>query len=261
MSDQDQATLLWFTFRADADCLLQSVRAARHWAPDSRRIIVQDHSAPLPHVVQTALADLGCEIHTQATDRAGNLNGRDHFQTQLWWMQAAAFRLEEEPCPWVIKIDSDTLLNADPHTWLALAEGHTAICAWQPTWWFQGPCYAIRAAALPALRDHLAAHPQAIRECAPKFPEDTCMGHLITHAYGPKSILALPGGHHSTFFTGHQIASYNYQTWPDFTLFEPFRTLHFGNRDQLPPHMPDPTRRLTAARTMQAFLDCYNVPA
>lgn len=261
MEPSPSATLLWFTFRDDAECLLQSVRAARHWAPDSRRVIVQDHAALLPYAVQTALTDLGCEVHTQATDRNGNLNGRDHFDGQLWWMTVASFRHDAEPSRWVIKIDSDTLLNAPLHSWLDLDKGHTAICAWQPTWWFQGPCYAVRTTALPALREHLAAHPQCLRECGPKFPEDTCMGHLITHANGPKSILSLPGGHTSTLFTGHQIASYNYHTWPDFTLFEPFRTLHFGNRDQLPPHMPGPTRRLTAAHTMEAFLDWRGVPA
>lgn len=255
------ATLLWFTFRDDADCLLQSVRSARHWAPDSRRVIVQDHAALLPYTVQTDLTNLGCELHTQTTDRNGNLNGRDHFTQQLWWMESAAAATGlEQPSRWVIKIDSDTLLNYPLHTWLEPDHGHTAICAWQPTWWFQGPCYAVQFAALPALRDYLAEHPQAISGCGPKFPEDTCMAHLITAANGPKSIRALPGGHSSTLFSGNQIASYNYQTWPDFAQYEPFRTLHFGNRDQLP-HMPDPTRRLTAARTMQAFLDWRGVPA
>lgn len=250
------ATLLWFSFRDDAECLLQSVRAARHWAPEARRVIAQDHAAPLPLTIQAQLRDWGCEVETDFQDRARNLNGLEHFAGQLNWLVEAG-RMAQ----WVVKIDSDTLLNAPLEDWLEPDSPHTAVCAWQPGWWFQGPCYALRAAALPGLRDHLAAHPQCLRECAPGYPEDMSMGHLITAAHGPAAVLALPGGHRSTLFHGTQISHYDFQHWPAFDLYAPFRIIHFGNRNQLPPHMPDSTRRLTAAHTMEAFLDHRGVPA
>lgn len=250
------ATLIWFAFRDDADCLVQSVRAARHHAADSRRIIAQDAAAPLPPEIQAQLKELGCKVESDFVDRAGNLNGAAHFEHQLEWFAASGGHAD-----WVVKIDCDTVINAPLSSWLPLAEpSHIAVCALQPTWWFQGCCYAVRAAALPNLRHHLAAHPQALRECAPKFPEDTCLGHLITSAHGPKAILALPGGHASTLFHGLQIAHYDYQTWPPFETYAPFRTLHFGNRTALPKHMPDPVRRQAVAQTMTRYLDQAGIP-
>lgn len=251
------AALIWFTFRDDAACLEQSVRAARHHAPEARRIIAQQASAPLPMDVQARLREAGCQIETDFVDRQGNLRGLEHFAHQLDWFAAAG-----EGADWLIKIDSDTVVNAPLESWLGQAgPEHTAVCGWQPTWWFQGPCYAIRPARLPALRDHLAAHQQCLRECAPHWPEDPCLAHLVVNCDGPAAILALPGGDPSTLFTGWQIAHFDFRHWPAFDFYRDFRTVHFGNRTQLPKDMPDPVRRLTAARTMSAFLDATGVPA
>ena len=251
-------SLIWFSFREDADCLLQSVRSARHHAPASPRLIVQDAAHPLPLEVQAQLRGMDCQVESDFVERGGNLNGLDHFAHQLAWLDAAASRATtpDPSAGWVVKIDSDTVLNGPLESWIGEASADTAaVCAVQPTWWFQGPCYAVQASRLAYLRGYLADHPQALRECAPKYPEDTCLGHLIAAAYGPKSILALPGGHSSTLFQGLQISHYDLAKWPPFDLYEAFRIVHFGNRGSLPPHMPDSVRRLTAAGVMKRYLD------
>lgn len=253
------ATLLWFAFAPDAACLLQSVRSARYHAPDSPRIIAQDHSHPLPLDVQAELRGLGCQLETDFVDREGNLNGLAHFTHQLDWLAAAGSPADAQN--WVVKIDCDTILNAPLGSWIGEAGPiHEAVCAVQPTWWFQGPCYAVRAAALPTLRRHLADHPQALGDCAPKFQEDRCMGHLLAAAFGPSAILALPGGHSSTLFHGLQIAHFDYRHWPPFATYEAFRTLHFGNRASLPDQMRDSVRRLAAAEAMRRYCDAIGLP-
>lgn len=256
-----KATLLWFAYGPDAACLIQSVRAALHHAPDSPRVIAQDVAKPLPLDVQDQLRALGCQVETDFCDRQGNLNGLAHFAHQLEWMEAASHSMPADAQRWVVKIDCDTLINAPLATWIGEAGPiHDAVCAVQPTWWFQGPCYAVRAESLPPLRRHLAAHPQALGECAPKYQEDRCMGHLLSATFGPQSILALPGGHSSTLFHGLQIAHFDYRTWPSFATYEAFRTLHFGNRSSLPNQMPDPVRRASAGETMRRYCDEIGIP-
>lgn len=252
------SALVWFTFGPDEGCLLQSIRAARHHAPDSPRIVVMDHAATLRTATVAALESTGTLVIGDSTRREGNLNGLGWLDVQLRYLKDSASTPGIE---WAIKIDSDTLLNAPPSSWLQYAApDHMAVCAWQPKWWFQGSCYALRAAAPQALRDHLAAHPQILRELAPKYPEDTAVANLLTGLYGPPSILALAGGSASTLFKGEQIAHYNFHSWPAFDHYRPFRVVCMGNRCSLPPQMPDAVRRHTAARTMQAFLDAAGVP-
>lgn len=253
------ASLLWFSFRDDADCLLESVRAARHHAPDAPRVVAMDAGAPLPLDVQARLRDEGCQVETDFVDRQTNLNGIEHWLHQMDWMTAAGDVQDAQS--WVVKIDSDTLLNAPLATWLGEAGPvHEAVCAWQPKWWFQGPCYALRATAARQIRDAVAARPERVAACAPKYREDETTGHALAGVYGPASILALPGGHSSTLFHGLQIAHYDYRMWPDFAIYSAFRTLHFGNRAELPPHMPDAVRRHTAAATMRRYLNEAGLP-
>lgn len=252
------SALVWFTFAADEGCLLQSIRAARHHAPDSPRMVIMDAAAPFHSKTVTALRESGTLCLKDHTAREGNLNGLAWLDAQLIRLHHASSRVGTE---WAIKIDSDTLLNSPPSSWLQYAAPeHQAVCAWQPKWWFQGSCYALRAAAPQALRDHLAARPQAIASLAPKYPEDTAVANLLTDLHGPASILALAGGSASTLFKGQQIAHYNFHSWPAFDLYHAFRIVCFGNRHSLPPQMPDAVRRHTAARTMQAFLDAAGVP-
>lgn len=256
------SALVWFTFSLDEGCLLQSVRAARYHAPESHRIVVMDHAAPIRISTAAALEATGTYVLGDDTPRSGNLNGLDWVKAQLRYLSDAARRPGIE---WAIKIDCDTLLNAQPSSWLQYATpDHQAVCAWQPKWWFQGSCYALRAAAPQALRDHLAAVPQGlpqlVAQLGPKFPEDVTTANLLTSLYGPASILALAGGSVSTLFKGEQIAHYNFHSWPAFEHYRAFRLVCFGNRHSLPPQMPDAVRRHTAARTMQAFLDAAGVP-
>lgn len=252
------SALVWFTFALDEACLLQSIRAARHHAPESPRVVVADSAAPIRPETVAALRLSGTQCLEDCAARAGNLNGRE-------WLVAQLSRLGDAGSlpgvDWVIKIDSDTLLNAPPSSWLQYASrDHQAVCAWQPKWWFQGSCYALRATTPQALRDHLAACPQVLASLAPKYPEDTAVANILTDLHGPASILALAGGSASTLFKGEQIAHYNFHSWPAFEGYRPFRVVCFGNRHSLPPQMPDAVRRHTAARTMQAFLDAAGVP-
>lgn len=255
------ATLLWFTFAGDSACLLQSVRAARNIAPDCHRLIAMEAARPLPLDLQSHLRGMGCQVETDFCDRANNLNSLAHFKHQLEWMAAAGN--PDDAQSWVVKIDSDTILNQHPFTWLSQAGPvHTAVCAWQPTWWFQGPAYGIRAADLPGLGRAVAETPQIIGEMADlDYPEDLTMGHLVAAVHGAASILQLSGGDTSTLFHGEQIAHYDYRRWPAFEVYEAFRVLHFGNRTCLPLGMPDAVKRLTVARVMERYLDWRQLPA
>lgn len=248
-------TLIWFSFSADESCLLQSLRAARHHAPDCRRLVISDGAFPLSEEARQQFQEDGITHWASGTDRRGNLNGLVWLARQWDWLSTIA------STDWIVKIDSDTILNDHPQSWLQYARpNHAAVCAWQPTWWFQGPCYALRAAIPQTLRDHLAAHPQSLEHLAPRYPEDVCTAHTIAAVHGPAAILALPGGSQSTLFQGRQIAHYSYKLWPDFGQYADFKTIHFGNRKSLPPQMPDAIRRHTAARTMAAYLDSQSIP-
>src|SRR5690606_33343619 len=103
----------------------------------------------------------------------------------------------------------DWLRSAQPH--------HAAACFLQSNWFFQGPCYALRASAIPAMLDLLEHRPAVIAHMEPKVPEDCATAALATAAYGPHAIHSVPG-----WPGGNGIAHWQFKFGAEFDLVAPF---------------------------------------
>lgn len=252
---KDTTTAVWFTFRDDESCLIESIRSVRACAPWMPLAVFEDAAARLSPDVTEALQAAGVRVDCTGTARHGNLRGEDWVRNQLQRMAEIGGS--------ILKIDADTVLCG--LDWLDLVPQAMAVGAVQmgdgkerPGAWFQGACYLLRPRAAEEALSHMrwqqsGGEKESWPESLKEWPEDLSVAELLMRRHGPLAVYCARGYPH-----GNQIAHYRHGIEPDLTRYLGFNVVSFGARDALPG--PPRARRALAADTMRRFCDLSKMP-
>jgi len=226
--------------------------------------VIEDAAAPLSREDREALAAVGARVFFSRFHRGGNLTGAENLTGQLQFLELAGMvaGADGTPADWLLKVDSDTVVQR--LDWLAGVDPEqvAAVCHEQPHWWFQGCCYALSMAWLPQLKalwegleqaSETDPRRQELAKLGPLYPEDVTTGWLAVATAGARCVIAVPG-----FPAGLGIAHWMFKRSErdrEAELCRPYAVVAFGNRMLLPSQMPEASQRLAAAQAMAFFLE------
>ena len=219
----------FFTFRGDAESLLQSIRSIRACHPTAKIAVFDDGHHPLPKQPP-------CDFYERTWfQRGGNLNGRECIMGELLAFQKTARLFGAQ---WIAKIDCDTVVVDGARAFSLPAAVHADIygASWheQGVW---GPFYIISAAFVYRMLEAINGFAALPDE------EDFGMTALARAARGRVAIV--PWADH--FLNGFDYRLHQF----DFERFRSTCAVTCGNRMQIAG--PDP--REVQARAMNGLVD------
>lgn len=150
-------SVVWFSYAADAQLLVESVKSVKRSVANLHRMSVYDDGFnAIPRSTRTWLEENGVHYEKTFYPREGNLLGPENLKGQVRAMLKAG-----EGADFLVKIDCDTLLLQSD--WIeAMALEPQALMAGSYKGlhnYPMGHCYAVRCSALPALVKDVETYP------------------------------------------------------------------------------------------------------
>lgn len=229
MKPNSMIAFILFTHGADADCLRESVTSIRTAYRGAPVAIFDDHRCRVSPVPR-------CEmLGVTAFNRRGNLNGRECLLGMLACMSRVAAKTGAK---WICKVDSDTILNRQPNRPLdSYLDGYALAGSGVHAASVLGPCYAVRASALPDLTLAALSTPDLVP------PEDAAITQCAINAGFRVNVIPAGGG---------WLSKFNYREPAEDVKYRACVAVSFGNRNQL--RCAESVRRERVARAMRDFM-------